>query len=152
METTSAKLLPLVLAGQPEVGARLEDPSLRQLKQRVTLRFQLEPFEIEDTAAYIARRISTAGGVPSRIFSREAVVAIHEHSGGIPRTINVICDNALVTAMALGRSAVGRAIVVEVCRDLRLQARRGRVSSKPLSDESDDSTRLVACDSTAESH
>jgi general secretion pathway protein A len=122
METPSAKLLPLVLAGQPELGDRLEDPVLRQLKQRVTLRCQLEPFDVADTAAYVACRISTAGGVASRLFTRDAIVVIHDHAGGIPRSINVICDNALVSAMAIGRRQVDRAIVVEVCRDLRLKS------------------------------
>jgi general secretion pathway protein A len=122
IETPSAKLLPVVLAGQPELGVRLEDPALRQLKQRVTLRCHLEPFDVGDTAAYIARRFSTAGGVASRIFTREAVTLIHEGSGGIPRTINVICDNALVSGMALGCHRVDRAIVMEVCRDLRLKS------------------------------
>jgi type II secretory pathway predicted ATPase ExeA len=125
IETPSAKLLPLVLAGQPELGARLEDPILRQLKQRVTLRSQLEPFDVADTAAYIASRFSTAGGVASRVFSREVVTLIHEYSGGIPRTISVICDNALVSGMALGRPHVDRAIVMEVCRDLRLKSNGG---------------------------
>ena len=64
IETPSTKLLPLVLAGQPELAARFEDPALRQLQQRVTLRAQLQPFEVADTAAYIASRITTAGGVP----------------------------------------------------------------------------------------
>ena len=126
IETASNKLLPLVLAGQPELATRLEEPNLRQLKQRVTLRCELEPFALADTAAYIARRISTAGGVPARVFTREAIALIHECSDGIPRTINVICDNALVSGMARGRQPVDRAAVLEVCRDLRL------ISKKPL--------------------
>jgi len=143
IETPSAKLLPLVLAGQPELGARLEDANLRQLKQRVTLRCHIEPFEVAETADYIASRFSTAGGVASRVFSRDAVTLIHEYSGGIPRTISVICDNALVSGMALGRDHVDRAIVVEVCRDLRLKPGRERPSSTSsgmLPDESPDST------------
>jgi type II secretory pathway predicted ATPase ExeA len=143
IETPSAKLLPLVLAGQPELGDRLEDPSLRQLKQRVTLRCELDPFDVEDTAAYIASRISTAGGAASRIFSREAVTVIHDYAAGIPRTINVICDNALVSAMALGRHHVEQSIVAEVCRDLRLTTGRERPSWTPpvISPESQDSPR-----------
>ena len=124
IETPSAKLLPLVLAGQPELAARLEDPTIRQLKQRVTLRCELQPFELANTAAYIASRISTAGGDPSNIFTRDAVALIHEYSAGIPRTINVICDNALVSGMAMGRRQIDRALIVEVCRDLHLSARR----------------------------
>src|SRR5262245_8180177 len=123
METPSAKLLPLVLAGQPELGMRLEDPSIRQLKQRVTLRCELQPFELANTAAYIASRITTAGGDPSQIFTRDAVTLIHEYSAGIPRTINVICDNTLITGMAVRRRQIDRALVIEVCRDLRLSAR-----------------------------
>jgi len=129
IETPFAKLLPVVLAGQPELGARLEDPSLRQLKQRVTLRSQLEPFDIKDTAAYVASRFSTAGGVASRVFTREAITLIHENARGIPRIINVICDNALVSGMALGHQRVDRAIVIEVCRDLRLKSNGERLSS-----------------------
>jgi general secretion pathway protein A len=120
METPTAKLLPLVLAGQPELATRLEQSELRQLKQRVTLRCELQPFELRDTAAYIASRLKTAGGVPARVFSQEAVALIHECSRGIPRSISVICDNALVSGMALGRPLVDRAMVMEVCRDLRL--------------------------------
>lgn len=127
METPSAKLLPLVLAGQPALSTRLEEPDLRQLKQRVTLRCELEPLDLTGTAGYMTRRIATAGGVATRIFSREAVMLIHQCSGGIPRTINVICDNALVSGMALGHQNIGWAIVAEVCRDLRLHPGGGDV-------------------------
>jgi general secretion pathway protein A len=128
IETPSTKLLPLVLAGQPELAVRLEDPTLRQLKQRVTLRSHLQPFELADTAGYIGSRISTAGGTPSLLFTRDAVKLIHEYSGGIPRTINVICDNALLNGMALGRSRVDYASIVEVARDLCLSG-NGRPAS-----------------------
>jgi general secretion pathway protein A len=131
IETPSAKLLPLLLAGQPELGARLEEPNLRQLKQRVTLRCELELFGAADTAAYIASRIRSAGGDPSRIFSREAVTLIHQCSGGIPRTISVICDNALISSMALGQQRVTQAIVLEVCRDLHLTSSREHSSTLP---------------------
>src|SRR5262245_44483247 len=117
IETPSQKLLPLVLAGQSELGARLEEPNLRQLKQRVALRCELAPFQLSETAAYIASRVEKAGGVPARLFTRDAVETIHDHSGGIPRTISVICDNALLTGMALNCQTVNRAMVLEVCRD-----------------------------------
>ena len=120
IETPSEKLLPLVLAGQPELAERLEQPELRQLKQRAALRCELVPFDLGDTASYIASRITTSGGVPAKMFTQEAVRLIHECSHGIPRSINVICDNALVSGMALGHQRVERALVAEVCRDLRL--------------------------------
>jgi len=120
IETPTEKLLPLVLAGQPELATRLEDPNLRQLKQRVALRCEIKPFDLSETATYIMARIRTAGGEPSRLFTRQAVAVIHEYSRGIPRTISVMCDNALVTGFAMGRQPVDRAILLEVSKDFRL--------------------------------
>jgi general secretion pathway protein A len=144
IETQSTKLLPLVLAGQPELAARLEAPNLRQLKQRVTLRARLEPFELADTAGYIASRIRTAGGRSERVFTLDAVKLIHEYSHGIPRTISVICDNALVTGMALGKSRVDRATVVEVGRDLWLNGQRPSVSLPPATPDPDPAKGVAA--------
>ena len=119
-ETATEKLLPVVLAGQPELAARLEHEELRQLKQRVALRCELAALDIRETAAYIAGRIAIAGGDSARIFTREAVQTIFERSRGIPRTISVICDNALLTGFAAGVKPVGSNLVLEVCRDFRL--------------------------------
>jgi general secretion pathway protein A len=121
METDSEKLLPIILAGQPELATRLDEPVLRQFKQRVALRCQITPFDLPETAEYIAYRVKMAGGIPLRLFTREAVVLIHEASRGIPRTVNVICDNALVTGMALGRATVDRAMIADVCSDFSLR-------------------------------
>jgi general secretion pathway protein A len=120
IETVNEKLLPLVLVGQPDLGVHLEDRGLRQLKQRVALRCEIGAFDLAETAAYIATRIKMAGGSATRLFTREAVILIHEYSGGIPRTISVICDNALVHGLALGRPTVGQDVIREVCRDFRL--------------------------------
>jgi type II secretory pathway predicted ATPase ExeA len=120
IETPAAKLLPLVLAGQPEFATRLNDPALRQLKQRVALRCELVPLTLNETASYIASRIRVAGGEASRLFTREAVGVIFAASGGIPRTISVICDNALVNGFALDRRPIDSAIVRDVCADFDL--------------------------------
>jgi general secretion pathway protein A len=122
IETPTEKLLPVVLAGQPEVADRLNTAELRQLKQRVALRCILTPLDLPDTAAYIARRIQIAGGNPAQVFTRSAVEAIFSHSRGIPRTISVICDNALVTGFAKddGERPVGSTTVLEVCQDFDL--------------------------------
>jgi general secretion pathway protein A len=120
MEASSAKLLNVVLAGQPELAARLNEPGLRQLKQRVSLRCELGPLNLLDTAAYVAGRLRIAGGNPVEIFTREAVTAIHESSQGVPRTINVVCDNALIGGYAAQVRPVPRAIVQEVMRDFDL--------------------------------
>jgi general secretion pathway protein A len=122
IELDDAKLLPLILAGHPELADRLNAHHLRQFKQRIVLRYCLSAFDVQDTAAYIIGRMRLAGGDATRVFSREALLAVHQASGGIPRTINVICDNALLTAFALQRLRVGKEIVEEVCRDLHLHA------------------------------
>jgi general secretion pathway protein A len=119
-ETETDKLLPVVLAGQPELAARLEHDEMRQLKQRVALRCDLSALDVRETASYISGRIAIAGGNAARIFTREAVQVIYERSAGIPRTISVICDNALLTGFAAGVKPVGPPIVLEVCRDFRL--------------------------------
>jgi general secretion pathway protein A len=129
METDTMKLLPLILAGQPELAGRLNDPSLRQLKQRIALRCELKPFDLGRTAAYIATRIRTAGGEAAKVFTREAVCRIHEASQGIPRVISVICDNALVAGFAAGTSPINSRLVEEVCRDFDLRKRAPQVES-----------------------
>ena len=140
-ETETDKLLPLVLAGQPELRDRLNEAGLRQLKQRVTLRCEIRPFTIEETAMYIATRLRTAGGDAAKIFTREAVILIHQRSGGIPRTISVLCDNALVTGFGLGRQPVDREIVAEVARDFDLGASPAAEPAEPAIDSSDDLAR-----------
>jgi general secretion pathway protein A len=121
IETPTQKLLPLVLAGQPELAERLNERSLRQLKQRIALRCQLKSLDLPDTAAYIASRIRTAGGDPANIFTREAVTLIHEYSLGLPRTISVICDNALTSGFALDQRPVDGHLVLEICQDFDLK-------------------------------
>jgi general secretion pathway protein A len=118
IETNFEKLLPVILAGQPELGERLNARELRQFKQRIGLRCELRPLTRQECAAYIAGRIRAAGGVGAQAFTREAVALIHERSAGIPRTISVIADNALLTGFAAGERPVGTALVKEVCRDL----------------------------------
>ena len=120
LETLTDKLLPVVLAGQPELADRLDLPDLRQLKQRVALRADLEPLDLRHAAAYVAGRIRRAGGDPLAVFTRDAIVMIHEKSGGVPRTISVICDNAMLAGFASGTKPIRRDIVEEVVRDLRL--------------------------------
>lgn len=131
IETPDEKLLPVVLAGQPELAARLNEPELRQLKQRVALRCEVQPFSLQETASYIANRIKVAGGDASRVFTREAVVLIHERSHGIARTVSVVCDNALLAGFAVDRQPVGRELVAEVCDDLDLRGQTAAATAAP---------------------
>jgi general secretion pathway protein A len=120
IETNDEKLLSLIIAGQPELADRLNDQSLRQLKQRIALRCELQPLSSQETAAYIGGRIRAAGGTGAKVFTREAVALIHERSSGIPRTISVIADNALVGGLAAGQRPVSSDLVREICQDFDL--------------------------------
>ena len=117
IETTTTKLLNVVLAGQPELADRLNESSLRQLKQRISLRCELKPMDLPETAAYIAGRLRIAGGKPEQIFTREAIGAVLQASSGIARTVNVVCDNALIGGFAAQVRPIPAAFVEEVSRD-----------------------------------
>jgi general secretion pathway protein A len=121
LETLTDKLLPVVMAGQPELADMLDRPELRQLKQRIALRADLNPLGLRQVAAYVAGRIRKAGGDPVEVFTKEAVLLIHERSKGIPRTISVVCDNAMLAAFSTGVKPIGPDIVDEVSQDLRLR-------------------------------
>jgi len=133
LETTERKLLPIVLVGQPELRDRLNQPDLRQLKQRVALRCELGPLELSQTIEYVATRVRRSGSDRS-LFTREALRLIQLRSGGIPRTINVICDNALVAAFASDSEMVGEQHVLEVSRDFDLGTERstGQPAASPV--------------------
>jgi type II secretory pathway predicted ATPase ExeA len=118
-----ARLLSVILVGQPEFGERLNTAELRHLKQRVALRCELRPLTLHETAGFIASRIRVAGGSAAGVFTREAVQLIYEVSGGIPRVISVLCDNALVNGFAANERPVGSRLVQDVCRDFHIQCR-----------------------------
>jgi general secretion pathway protein A len=126
IETASDKLLTVILAGQPELAERLNQPSLRQLKQRVALRCELRPLTLAETGGYVAGRIRVAGGAGLQVFTREAVELIHAYAQGIPRTISVIADNALVGGFAAGTRPVSSRVVREVSADFDLAGEPGR--------------------------
>ncbi|CAI8890646.1 ExeA family protein [Methylocaldum szegediense] len=117
LETNQAKLLQIILVGQPELGVLLARPNLRQLSQRICARFHLRPLKLCETAAYIRYRLRVSGGEDS-LFSRPAIFEIHRRSGGIPRLINLICDRALLGAYGLGKARVSYAIARKAAREL----------------------------------
>jgi general secretion pathway protein A len=128
-ESDSAKQLQIVLTGQPELRAVLNQPELRQLKQRVALRCEIKPLpDIEETERYIASRLLAAGAERTDVFTPAAVDLVFRCSEGIPRQINNICDNSLLAGFAAGARHVGRDIVEEVAEtfDLLPNAQRGR--------------------------
>ena len=118
-ETAQDKLLQILLVGQPELGDRLNASELRQIKQRVALRHHLTPLSYTDCEKYIAKRLEIAGGSIS-LFGPKAIDAVHKYSGGIPRLVNIICDNALLTVYALRKDKVEAGMITEVAQDLQL--------------------------------
>jgi len=99
LQTDDQNLLQIILVGQPELKKRLASPEFRQLAQRIAVSYHLPPLTEDQTYRYVAYRIQVAGG-PPELFSPEAVKLIHDNSGGIPRTINLLCDTALVYGFA----------------------------------------------------
>ena len=124
-ETTKDKLLQILLVGQPELNERLNTPQLRQLKQRVTLRHHLRPLSLAECQDYILNRLKYAGG-NSGVFTAKAMEAVYQYSGGIPRLINVICDNAMINAYALDKREITPGFIQEVAEDLCLSGTPNR--------------------------
>jgi general secretion pathway protein A len=135
IETPQEKLLSIILVGQPELADRLNQPSQRQIKQRVGLRSTLTPLDEREAAAYISTRVQVAGGECRNLFTPDAIETIYEHAAGIPRTISVICDNALVAGFALDWRPVDRDVILEVCRDLDLPVAATRHVTGTVSQE-----------------
>jgi general secretion pathway protein A len=122
LETAQQKLLQIVLAGQPELDQKLDSFGLRQLKQRVALRCHLEALSLEETHKYMERRLQIAGALgDNKIFSDSAISAVFRHSKGIPRLINTVCENALLSGYAKRVSSIAPEIIDGVAKDLRLE-------------------------------
>jgi general secretion pathway protein A len=114
LETPKGKLLQVVLLGQPELNATLDRHEFRQLKQRVSLRYHLRALTKTETEHYIQSRLEKAGLVNPRIFSPKALSLIYQHSKGLPRLINILCDNALISGYAGDRQIIDRKTIREV--------------------------------------
>ena len=111
LETSKQKLLQIILIGQPELRELLDRPEMRQIAQRITGRYHLEPLRKDDTRAYVSHRLRVAGA-QSDIFTKRAVNALYRHSRGIPRLINVIADRALLAAYTKDQRSVDARLVV----------------------------------------
>jgi general secretion pathway protein A len=129
LETPSSKLLQIMLVGQPELNQVLARPELRQLRQRIVLRHQLRPFDEKDLGAYIDERLTLAGYTGKGIFKRSALKEIFDVTGGVPRVVNIVCDSALLTGYARGKTLLGSDVIREVARDLQLSGEVGEFSA-----------------------
>lgn len=120
LETRRGKMLQIILAGQPELDTKLEQPEYRQLKQRIALRCHLRPFTEVETAQYIASRLARAGMKEQTVFPPAVLAEIHLRTQGIPRIINSVCDNLLLTSFAMESKHATLDMIEEVSRDLHL--------------------------------
>jgi len=140
METSSEKLLQIVLSGQPELEQKLRDPQLRQLRQRITIRCRTMPLSREEVQSYVAERLRIAGCNGTPIFSLEAIDAIYRHSNGIPRIANLLCEHSLINAFVEQIRPVPATTVEEVAREFELH--KADLMSKTASN-GDDSAELM---------
>lgn len=129
LETSQQKLLQIVLFGQPELDLKMDSGDLRQLKQRIAMRCQLEPLQEEETKSYILRRLQRAGANShsNTMFPVETIKSVYRYSRGIPRLINTVCENALIASYAEKAQSVRPEVIDEVAKDLRLN-----VLSRPV--------------------
>jgi general secretion pathway protein A len=120
LETSTEKLLQIVLSGQPELEEKLKLPQVRQLRQRISLRCKTSPLTTEQTFDYIAERLRIAGASGEPIFGKEAVETIHLYSLGIPRVVNLLCEHALVNSYVDQKRVVTGKVIEDVAREFQL--------------------------------
>ncbi len=120
LETSTEKLLQIVLSGQPELEEKLKLPQVRQLRQRIMLRCKTAPLTTQQTFDYITERLKIAGASGEPIFDKEAVETIHLYSMGIPRVVNLLCEHSLVNSFADQQRVVKAKVVEDVAREFQL--------------------------------
>ncbi|HET7220266.1 MAG TPA: AAA family ATPase [Vicinamibacterales bacterium] len=133
LETEKSKLLQIVLVGQPDLRDALEDATLEQLRQRVTVRYHIDPLDAEETEHYVNHRLQRAALGAPLVFSRPVTDAVHARSGGVPRLINVICDAVLLCGYAEECRQIDVALVRTAVEELELSSvlRRSAGSALP---------------------
>jgi len=136
LENRNGKLLQIILAGQPELDRKLDAPNLRQLKQRIVLRCNLQPFTLRDAVEYIQTRMEKAGMPKQTVFVEDLMAEIHLRAQGTPRLINAICDNMLLSAFADEKKVCTKEMLDEISRDLRLEWPGSRRPRSRMPDES----------------
>jgi general secretion pathway protein A len=118
LETPQSKLLQIVLVGQPELDDTLNRPELRQLRQRLELRYRIRRLSADETAEYVRERLMIAGHETGDLFTRSALRSVHRFANGIPRMMNVLCDNAMLGAFSRESLRVSAAMVKEAAQEL----------------------------------
>jgi len=129
LETHKHKLVQIVLSGQPELDAKLSDPKLRQLAQRISLKRYINPLSEKETYGYIQHRLKVAHYEGPSLFNGKAQKLVWNYSGGVPRNINIVCDNALLIGYGLKNKRINEAIVKEAITDLRWSPYAGTIDT-----------------------
>ncbi len=129
LETATSKLLQILLFGQPELDAKLESRDLRQLRQRISVRWGLQALDAGETREYVRHRLRMASGGHGELFSEGALREVHRRSGGVPRLVNLICDRTLLAGYAAGWAQVGPELVAGAAREILGRKRRRRLAS-----------------------
>ncbi|MGC2446095.1 MAG: AAA family ATPase [Candidatus Sulfotelmatobacter sp.] len=145
LETGEAKLLQILLVGQPELDESLDSVDLRQLKQRIGLRSHLGSLDLEETCGYVYRRLQIAGNTnPAEIFPMETIVELHTQSRGYPRLINTLCENALIHGYASQTRSISPEVIDEIAVDFRLNVvRPPKAEREKTADASTDVARAA---------
>jgi general secretion pathway protein A len=128
LETSKNKLLHVILLGQPELDQILKEPRFRPLKQRITVRYRLRFLGFKETKEYILFRLKRAGSRNLSIFDKGAIKEIYRYSKGIPRLINIVCDNALLTGFSLEETRIGKNIIRDIVMNLEGSKKGNRKS------------------------
>jgi type II secretory pathway predicted ATPase ExeA len=142
LETSSEKLLQIVLVGQPELEEKLKHPEMRQLRQRIALRCYTSPLTLDEARGYISDRLRIAGATCGPVFDSAAVEALHYYSRGIPRVMNLLCEHALINSYVEGLNPIPPSMVEEAARDFLMEEFRPLPASHGSSPHWD--TRLNA--------
>jgi general secretion pathway protein A len=135
LETETQKLLQIVLIGQPELEAKLASPELRQLRQRISVHWRLDPLSPGETGEYVLHRLRIAAGAEREIFSQAALRELHRRARGVPRVVNVLCDRALLAGYAARAREIGARLVKQADREVNpappVAGRRARARWRP---------------------
>jgi general secretion pathway protein A len=137
LETSTEKLLQIVLSGQPELEEKLKLPQLRQLRQRIMLRCKTSALSMEQTQDYIVERLRIAGADGTPIFSPEAVAMVHKYSVGIPRVINLLCEHSLINAYVDQQRPISAATVEQVAKEFEFDQVAPTASPESMRVEAD---------------
>jgi general secretion pathway protein A len=135
LETSSSKLIQILLLGQPELDRKLDSPELRQLRQRISVRWGLHPLSAKETRAYVRHRLHVAAGAERDLFSDGALREIHRRTGGVPRLINVLCERVLLAGYVARAQRISVGIVKQSAREIP-DARRRSLFTRSLSTRS----------------